>query len=40
MEKNSYPQVYLEECKYKIKKIKVPQFNNGQEESDSISDSE
>ena len=39
MEKNSYPQVYLEECKYKIK-IKVPQFNNAEEESDSSSDSE
>ena len=40
MKKNSYPQVYLEECKYKIKKIKVPQFNNAEEESDSSSDSE
>ena len=25
MEKN-YPQVYLEECKYKVKKKKVPEF--------------
>ena len=26
MEKKNYPQVYLEECKYKIKKKKVPGF--------------
>ena len=26
MEKKDYPQVYLEECKYKIKKIKIPGF--------------
>ena len=25
-EKNKYPQVYLENCKYKIKKIKIPEF--------------
>ena len=28
MEKNNYPQVYLEECKYKIKKIKMSKFIN------------
>ena len=26
MEKNNYPQVYLEECKYKIKKKKISRF--------------
>ena len=25
-EKKNYPQVYLEGCKYKIKKIKMPEF--------------
>ena len=40
MEKKSYPQVYLEECKYKIKKIKLPEFINPEVESDSTSDSE
>ena len=24
--KKNYPQFYLEECKYKIKKIKTPEF--------------
>ena len=26
MEKKNYPQIYLQECKYKIKKIKMPDF--------------
>ena len=26
MDKENYPQVYLEECKYKIKNIKMPEF--------------
>ena len=41
MEKN-YPQVYLEECKYKIKKIKTPKFINTklELESELESDSE
>ena len=26
MNKKSYPQVYLEECKYKVKKIIFPRF--------------
>ena len=38
------PQVYLEECKYKIKKIKMTKFINteleSKLESDSDSDSE
>ena len=44
MEKKNYPQVYLEECKYKIKKIKMTKFINteleSKLESDSDSDSE
>ena len=28
MEKKNYPQVYLEECKYKIKKIQMSTFIN------------
>ena len=35
MEKKNYPQVYLEECKYKIKKIKMPEFINTELESES-----
>ena len=40
MDKKNYPQVYLEECKYKIKKIKIPRFINTELNSDSESDSE
>ena len=36
--KKNYPQVYLEECKYKIKKIKTPRFINVELETDSESD--
>ena len=39
MEKN-YPQVYLEECKYKVKKIQMSRFINDELESNSESDSE
>ena len=28
MSKKNYPQVYLEECKYKVKKIHTPRFIN------------
>ena len=28
MNKKNYPQVYLEECKYKVKKINTPRFIN------------
>ena len=28
MNKKNYPQVYLEECKYKVKKIRTPIFIN------------
>ena len=37
MNKKNYPQVYLEECKYKIKKIQTPRFINAELESDSDS---
>ena len=40
MEKKSYPQVYLEECKYKIMKIKMPKFTNTDVESESESELE
>ena len=40
MENNNYPQVSLEQCKYKIKKIKMLEFKDTQLESDSRSDSE
>ena len=39
MEKKNYPQVYLEECKYKTKTIRVPGFIGVELESDSSSDS-
>ena len=39
--KKNYPQVYLGECKYKIKKIRTSRFINDELESDSSdSDSE
>ena len=38
--KKNYPQVYLEECKYKIKKIKMSEFLDAKLESDSCSNSE
>ena len=34
------PQVYLKECKYRIKKRKMPEFIDSKLESDSRSDSE
>ena len=40
MEKKNYPQVYLEECKYKIKKTKMTNFIKAELESDSESGSE
>ena len=36
--KKNYPQVYLEECKYKIKKIQMSRFINAELESNSDSD--
>ena len=35
MNKKNYPQVYLEEFKYKIKKTQTPRFINAELESDS-----
>ena len=40
MNKKNYPQVYLEECKYKIKKIQTSRFINAELDSDSDSDLE
>ena len=40
MNKKHYPQVYLEECKYRVKKINTPRFINTELESDSESDVE
>ena len=37
-EPKNYPQVYLEECKYKAKKINTPRFINTELEPDSESD--
>ena len=38
--KKNYPQVSLEECKYKLKKIQMSRFISAKLESDSESDSE
>ena len=38
--KNNYPQVYLEECKYRANKIQMPRFISTELDSDSESDSE
>ena len=40
MEKKNYPQVYLEECKYKIKKTKMTKFINTELELESESELE
>ena len=40
MNKKNYPQIYLEECKYKVKKIHTPGFINIELELDSESDVE
>ena len=40
MNQKNYSQVYLEECKYKVKKICTPRFINVELESDSKSDVE
>ena len=39
IEKKNYSQVYLEECKYKVKKIQMSRFINAELESGSNSDS-
>ena len=40
MDKKNYSQVYLEECKYKVKKIHTPSFIHIELESDSEPDVE
>ena len=40
MEKNIYPEVYLEECKYKIKKTKMTKFIDTELESELQSETE
>ena len=40
IEKKNYPQVYLEECKYKIKKTKMDKFIQAEIESESESESD
>ena len=35
IDKKSYPQLYLEECKYKAKKIQMSRFISDELESDS-----
>ena len=40
MEKKNYPQVYLEECKYRTKKTKMTKFIETELKSKSESDSE
>ena len=40
MDKKYFPQVYFEECKYKIKKIQMPRFINAELDLDSESDSD
>ena len=40
MDKKYFPQVYLEECKYKIKKIQMPRFINTELKSDSSDSSD
>ena len=40
IEKKNFPKVYLEECKYKIKKIQMSRFINTELDSNSESDTE
>ena len=40
MDKKNYLQIYLEECKYKIKKIQMHRFINAELKSDSDSNSD
>ena len=40
MDKKIYPQVYLEQCKFKVKKIQMSRFINTKLKSNSDSDSE
>ena len=38
--RKNYPQVYLEECKYEVKKKKMSKFTDAELELDSDSNSE
>ena len=40
IDKKNHPQVYLEECKYRVKKTQMSRFINTKLKSDSDSDSE
>ena len=40
MDKKNHPQVYLEECKYRVKKIQMSRFINAELDSESDSDSD
>ena len=40
MENKNFPQVYLEECKYRIKKIQMSRFINTELKSESESELE
>ena len=40
MEKKNYPQGYLEECKYKMKRVKMTKFMEAELESESESEFE
>ena len=40
MERKNYPQVYLEKCKYRMKKTKMPKFINTQLKLESKSELE
>ena len=40
IDKKNHPQVYLEECKYRIKKIQMSRFINAELKSDSDSQSD
>ena len=40
MEKKNYPQIYLEQCKYRIKKMQMSRFRNMKLKSESESESD
>ena len=40
IDKKNHPQVYLEECKYRIKKTQIPKFIKNELKSDSDSESD
>ena len=40
IDRTNHPQVYLEECKCRVKKIQIPRFINTELKSDSDSDSD